>query len=222
MIRDFSREELEPVASDHTELTLGLGTVLGLGAGLLLLCAVCFALGYAVGHRDPSNQNAIVVPDSTSTISSAKPGAKPGATRQAPPQLAPDVPSNDLQTQQASAEVTPAGSAARVSSTDSPAAGNPQARPASQSSSDTQSSPLRVQPATSQAQGWMVQIAAVSRSEDADVLVSALRKRGYAVTERRELGDNLIHVQTGPFTSRNDANTMRQKLLSDGYNAMVQ
>jgi DedD protein len=68
----------------------------------------------------------------------------------------------------------------------------------------------------------MVQIAAVSRSEDADVLVSALRKRGYAVTERRELGDNLIHVQTGPFTSRNDANTMRQKLLSDGYNAIVQ
>jgi DedD protein len=68
----------------------------------------------------------------------------------------------------------------------------------------------------------MVQIAAVSRTEDADVLVNALRKRGYVVTERRELGDNLIHVQTGPFTSRNDANTMRQKLLNDGYNAIVQ
>ena len=68
----------------------------------------------------------------------------------------------------------------------------------------------------------MVQIAAVSRAEDADVLVIALRKRGYAVTERRELGDNLIHVQTGPFASRNDANTMRQKLLNDGYNAIMQ
>jgi DedD protein len=225
MIRDFSREELEPVASDHTELTLGMGTVLGLGAGLILLCAVCFALGYAVGHRSSSNQNAVVVPDSTSTISSAKPGTKPGAIRQAPPQPAPDVASNDAEAQQASADSTPAGSAANAnaSSTDSPAAANPpQVRPALQSSADTQSSPLRVQPATSQAQGWMVQIAAVSRSEDADVLVSALRKRGYAVTERRELGDNLIHVQTGPFTSRNDANTMRQKLLSDGYNAIVQ
>jgi cell division septation protein DedD len=68
----------------------------------------------------------------------------------------------------------------------------------------------------------MVQIAAVSRSEDADVLVIALRKRGYTVIERRELGDSLIHVQTGPFANRNEANTMRQKLLSDGYNALVQ
>ena len=68
----------------------------------------------------------------------------------------------------------------------------------------------------------MVQIAAVSRTEDADVLLGALKKRGYTVTARRELGDNLIHVQTGPFTSRNDANAMRQKLLNDGYNAIVQ
>jgi len=68
----------------------------------------------------------------------------------------------------------------------------------------------------------MVQIAAVSRTEDADVLIGALRKRGYAVTARREIGDNLIHVQTGPFVNRNDANSMRQKLLSDGYNAIVQ
>ena len=58
-------------------------------------------------------------------------------------------------------------------------------------------------------------------SEDADVLVNALRKRGYAVTVRRDVGDTLIHVQTGPFTNRSDANTMRQKLQSDGYNAIV-
>jgi len=29
-------------------------------------------------------------------------------------------------------------------------------------------------------------------------------------------------VQTGPFISRNDANAMRQRLLNDGYNAIVQ
>jgi cell division septation protein DedD len=68
----------------------------------------------------------------------------------------------------------------------------------------------------------MVQIAAVSHAEDAGVLVDALRKRGYAVTARRDVGDNLIHVQTGPFVSRNDANVMRQKLQNDGYNAIVQ
>ena len=68
----------------------------------------------------------------------------------------------------------------------------------------------------------MVQIAAVSHREDAEVLVNALRKHGYAVTARRELSDSLIHVQIGPFANRNDANAMRQKLLSDGYNAIVQ
>jgi DedD protein len=222
MIRDFSREELEPVEGNHTELTLGLGTVLGLGAGLLLLCVVCFALGYAVGHRAPADQDsATVVSNSKTTTLPASGGTKPGAVRQAAAAPSPDVAGSDSYGQ-ASAKQPSADSAADSSSGQSPtSATNPQVRPALQSSTN-QAGPLHVQPATSSAQGWMVQIAAVSRSEDADVLVNALRKRGYAVTERRELGDNLIHVQTGPFISRNDANTMRQKLLNDGYNAIVQ
>jgi len=68
----------------------------------------------------------------------------------------------------------------------------------------------------------MVQIAAVSHQEDADVLVSALRKRGYAVTMRRDPADSLFHVRIGPFASRDDANAARQKLLNDGYNASVE
>jgi cell division septation protein DedD len=68
----------------------------------------------------------------------------------------------------------------------------------------------------------MVQVAAVSHAEDADVLVNALRRRGYAVTAHREPADNLIHVRIGPFNNRNDANLWRQKLLNDGYNAILQ
>ena len=68
----------------------------------------------------------------------------------------------------------------------------------------------------------MVQIAAVSHAEDANVLVNALRRRGYAVSVRRDLSDNLLHVQVGPFNDRNDANAMRIKLLNDGYNAIVE
>jgi DedD protein len=220
MTRDFSQEELEPIAGDHTELTLGLGTLLGLGAGLLMLCVVCFALGYAVGHRSSSNQNAIVLPDSNTPVAAAKGGAKPGAVRQNANSPSPDAAASGSAGQAEPTRLSTPDEAADASSTQAATpASDAHVRPALQPSPDTQS---RVQPATSQAQGWMVQIAAVSRSEDADVLVSALRKRGYAVTERRELGDNLIHVQTGPFTSRNDANTMRQKLLGDGYNAIVQ
>jgi cell division septation protein DedD len=67
----------------------------------------------------------------------------------------------------------------------------------------------------------MVQIAAVSHPEDANVLMGALRKRGYAVVSRRDPADNLIHVQVGPFANRNDAVAMSRKLLGDGYNAQV-
>jgi cell division septation protein DedD len=68
----------------------------------------------------------------------------------------------------------------------------------------------------------MVQIAAVSHEEDANVLVDALRKHGYAVSARREPADNLIHVRIGPFNDRNEANRWRLKLLNDGYNALIQ
>ena len=39
---------------------------------------------------------------------------------------------------------------------------------------------------------------------------------------RRDPTDGLLHVQVGPFPNRNDAYAMRQKLLNDGYNAIVQ
>ena len=69
---------------------------------------------------------------------------------------------------------------------------------------------------------WMVQIAAVAHREDAQVLAGALRRRGYAVTFRPDPADGLIHVRIGPFSSRREANLMRQRLLNDGYNAIMQ
>jgi cell division septation protein DedD len=54
------------------------------------------------------------------------------------------------------------------------------------------------------------------------VLANALRKRGYPVTSHRDAGDGMIHVRIGPFSTRDDANKWRMKLLNDGYNAIVQ
>jgi len=68
----------------------------------------------------------------------------------------------------------------------------------------------------------MVQVASVSNQEDADVLVNALRKRGYPVNAHRDAADGMIHVRIGPFNTRDDANKWRLKLLNDGYNAIVQ
>jgi len=52
--------------------------------------------------------------------------------------------------------------------------------------------------------------------------VNALRRRGYVVAAQREAADGMIHVRIGPFNSRDEAEKWRQKLLSDGYNAIVQ
>lgn len=68
----------------------------------------------------------------------------------------------------------------------------------------------------------VVQVAAVANPEDGQVLVTALRKRGYSVTVRREDSDGLIHVRIGPFANPTEAAAMRQKLMNDGYNAVLQ
>jgi cell division septation protein DedD len=67
----------------------------------------------------------------------------------------------------------------------------------------------------------MVQIAAVARPEDANVLVSALRKRGYGAIVRNDPQDKLLHVQVGPFSDRMQATAIKEKLRSDGYNAII-
>jgi cell division septation protein DedD len=67
----------------------------------------------------------------------------------------------------------------------------------------------------------MVQVAAVSHPEDADLLVNTLKRVHYDVAVHHEPQDKLLHVQIGPFTNRKDADAMRQRLLGDGFNAIV-
>ncbi|MGC1424568.1 MAG: SPOR domain-containing protein [Terracidiphilus sp.] len=233
MIRDFSKEELEPADSERdTEFTLGGGTLFALGGGLLFLCVVCFGFGYRVGHRSSSDSATAVSPASNSKTASRPvgSGAKPGAAGQAEirplTQTASGVPAVSSGNSTSSTPVLSAAAREDAGSTEAhvKTALDPSVHPAlgGEAGGAQPTSTLHVQPAMTQVEGWMVQIAAVSHSEDAEVLVNALRKRGYTVTARRDVGDSLIHVQTGPFVNRNDANAMRQKLLSDGYNAIVQ
>ena len=67
----------------------------------------------------------------------------------------------------------------------------------------------------------MVQIAAVSRQEDAEVLAGALRKRGFAPQVKSGTADKFFHVQVGPFADKAQAESMKQHLLADGYNAIL-
>ena len=67
-----------------------------------------------------------------------------------------------------------------------------------------------------------VQVAAVTKQEDAQVLVAALRRKNYPVfVAPTTSADTLYHVQVGPFAELKDAEAMKSKLAGDGYNAIV-
>jgi DedD protein len=68
--------------------------------------------------------------------------------------------------------------------------------------------------------GYSVQVAAVSKQEDAEALVDALKKKGYPAVAA-STGDKLFHVQVGPFNDIKDAEAVRAKLVSDGYNPIL-
>ena len=229
MDHDRDQPHLEP------DLTLGPVTLLGLLLVWALICALFFGWGYAVGHRGSEDASGVMkpAPDAPAPSQAGCTQSKPPASSQTEVATAAEsdgadqvgnpssTEASDTDVSSISQSTAPAGAAGSSSS-------QPQVRPAlAPAANPLQPAPgsgggLRVEPALVPSGGLMVQIAAVSHPEDSDVLVSALRKRGYAVTARREAADNLIHVRIGPFATRDEANRWRQKLMNDGYNAIVQ
>ena len=217
------------------ELTLSTGAILGIFLGLVLLCGVCFGVGYNMGRKslptplalndNSGNSNETLSADTSSNakpapgspLDNGTPAAQPAPAVIAPPAPAPKP--APIVRKPPPALDTDAGTPAASSNT-SARTTEPSATPAPRIVS-----PSALMPgATSTAPlsgSFVVQVAAVSHREDADLLVSALRARGYAVTARQGLNDGFIHVQVGPFSSKPAAEAMRQRLLADGYNAIL-
>ncbi len=233
----FDEEEAES-SKKHadTELTLGSGMLLAIFFGLVLLCGLCFGMGYAIGHRG-SGPTAITPPQPAPDQEPLQANGaipKPSAIAQTP--VTPTA-TSDTAGQSTSDGAAGDGAAgdgvAQAAAPPAPSPGNgvaaangaPQVHPALTANDAPESgayAPAQtVHPALAQPP-VMVQIAAVSNPEDAAVLVNALRKRSYPVTAHRDPGDNFIHVRIGPFATRAIAEQWKSKLLNDGYNAVVQ
>ncbi|MGA3131237.1 MAG: SPOR domain-containing protein [Terracidiphilus sp.] len=219
---DVDEPEAEQPRRDR-ELRLGAGGLLGLVFGLVLVCGLCFGVGYATGHHASARSataNAPTPAPDQEPLQGNNALPKPSAAEQTAPQTG-DVsgtPAEDDGTNPTTSGSAPGAKAGITSAEVQPVlpdAGD--AAPSAQGGAapNAQSAlPPQVQ--------LMVQIAAVRNADDADVLETALRRHGYAVTTTREPADGLIHVRIGPFTSRDEANHWRDKLLGDGYNALVQ
>jgi DedD protein len=200
------------MANQDTELTLSTGKLLGIFFGMVAICAVFFSLGYAVGKGSgPANAQVITDSSELSSISSTG-GAKPGAGKAAP---APET---------TEAIVTDAADAKSDSKSDSKADQKSDSNPDSKADSNADSAVKTAAPELSDTArtGFMVQVAAVSKKEDAEALVAALRKKQYPVLVVNNVANSpLFHVQVGPFSQQKDAEAMRTKLASDGYNAIL-
>ncbi len=67
-----------------------------------------------------------------------------------------------------------------------------------------------------------MQVAAVTKQDDAEALVDALKKKQYpAFVASNNATDKLFRVQVGPFAEIKDAETMRSRLINDGYNPIL-
>ena len=238
---------MEPEDSD---ITLGPGKLLGLFFMLVAVCGVFFAIGYSLGKtsareqamNDKTSLNASLTVPSVGDTSAAKPSAvisgksdSPQATSDEQPaaKSQPDmtfynaVKQSDRGTQAGSTDsIQPA-----TSKVPPPPAAAPQTAKSAVPAEDKAVPEVRaeakgdVKPAvTSDASGaFVVQIAAVSREEDAAALAGALRKKSYSVfvVNNPAVHDKLYHVQVGPFATLQDAEAMKAKLTGEGYNPIV-
>lgn len=199
-------------SSEDTEITLGTGKLLVLFFGLVGVCALFFALGYSLGRKaEPMipTTSAAVAPQTSPSTGKASSGA-------------PAAPAmtfyKSVEQKDANPELTPATDAKTdTTAAAAPSAANTGAAPA-QTAAANAPDPTTTLPTV----GYFVQVAAVSKQEDADSLVDALKKKEYpAFVAAPVTTDKLLRVQLGPFSDVKEAEAMRTRLIADGYSPIL-
>lgn len=194
-------------SSQDTEITLGTTKLLVLFFGLVAICAMFFALGYSLGRKSE--------PGITTANAAGSPQTTPGAVKPAGSASAPASPMTfykAVEQKDANPELTPPAPDAKGEST-------PGAATAAGQNSQPSSSPDAT---TLPLSAYFVQVAAVSKPEDAEALVDALKKKQYpAFVASSSSADKLFRVQVGPFYDFKEAEAMRTHLISDGYNPIL-
>jgi len=194
-----------------TEITLSTGKLLGIFFALAIVCGVFFTMGYLLGKSTSAGGRTEIVASVPSGSAAVKPNAgnkTPETTTQTCPPGSPNCASS-------------ASSSSDTSSAGKTADQQTSSQPSSKAADQSAAQPAGADVKNGANSSFMVQVAAVSKQEDAEILVTALRKKQYPVFIANSAGDPLFHVQVGPFSERKEAEAMRTRLSGDGYNAIV-
>jgi DedD protein len=230
---DNDLQDLHEMEGHDREISLGTSTILGIFFVLALLCAVFFGFGYSMGRRSAQSIATVSGPEATtydaaSTSSKPAPGSPAGRAVPTSSASKGSTDAGEDTTTHVDSATPPAATKSNparplISRSDAPAQPtvNPAIKPVSMPRPSAAPAAPPAPVAIPGMASFVVQVAAVSHQEDADVLMNALKKRGYSVAVRQTPQDKLLHVQIGPFATKKNADAMRQRLLTDGYNAIV-
>jgi DedD protein len=206
-------------SSEDTEITLGTGKLLVLFFVLVAICAGSFSLGYKLGSKsEPAVSAAVsltatpgIMKPASSAMSAPVGASKPGDQKSVTSEAGtsdgkPVVPGDSSNSANSGAQAHSGANASAANSSTTP------------NSASNAADPSTTLPASS----YFVQVAAVSKQDDADALVDALKKKQYpAFVAASAATDKLFRIQVGPFPDIQEAEAMRTRLIGDGYNPIV-
>lgn len=198
-----------------TEIILGTGRMLIIFFAFVLVCGFFFAIGFSFGRKTAiAGETSLLSSVAAIPAAVVRPSPAKSDTHPATPQ------SGDFSFYKAVAEKNADAALAPPDAKAQPAPVSASVNP------PANSEPAKAAPDfpnTAPVAGtYYVQVAAVSRKEDAEALVEALKKKQYpAFSANNPPSDKFYHVQVGPYDDMKEAEGMRARLIGDGYNPIV-
>ena len=217
----------ESTERTHEERGLSARHLILVFLAAVAVCGVFFSLGFLVGFNEHASRMTPVT-ERITPPAAIPPTVNPPAesTPPAGKETAPAAAANSPLAEPASPPTTPPGEAKGTTAAPAPAA-PAVAAPAPKTEKPAETAPAPA-PAASSGEvgvGFTVQVAASRTKEDAEALVKILKGRDYPVflvaPEYARADDNLYRVQVGPFTTREDAEKVRDKLSHEGFKPFV-
>ena len=218
-MNSLHNDEDDEKRHNERELTLNTGTILGIFMALVLLCGAFFGFGYKVGSHHAVQSEHGLATDTPTEPSSNFTDFKPAAgspENVSEPSATVSRPAAQLRNEERSAEVS--GKPLDPAVTTRTARGRADTPGHTASDRPDVSATVASTPPSGT---YFVQVAAVSHEEDAQLLIHALKEKGYPVGAHTQPQDKFYHVQVGPFDSHKDADAAKQRLLADGYQPII-